>query len=451
MKKTRDTFKYQNFFKKRKILLSVLFISASIIAVMSFYFGAYSFYHKLFPFSKATTTVTQKSEYLYTAYNDIEKKSYNTPGYSKYGSIAFLNDKLIYMQGDGQQIFLFDGENSNFEFKNIKAEKLPIGRDEFIKKHEKIHGTARLKNFFGLRDIMISKFKSFNTTSIFVSSLDYDIDNDCYRISIFRNEFVVADKTKLKKWKKIFSTKQCLTEDTNYQKLFYLSGSGGRIVKYDENNILLSTGNFDGDGFYSSYIYSQDSSNDYGKIIKINLKESTSEIFTTGHRNPQGLFLVDKDYILSTEHGPKGGDEMNLIKQGKNYGWPFATFGTDYGSKSTKTDKTKNSHNGYEKPIFSWGNQFAASQLIVYKSDYLDKWKGNIITSSLAGRRLIRMVFDQERKSIVYTENIPIGKRIRDIVEAPNGKIALLTDQMGVDGFKEVPEIIFLEKKLNNK
>ena len=61
------------------------------------------------------------------------------------------------------------------------------------------------------------------------------------------------------------------------------------------------------------------------------------------------------------------------------------------------------------------------------------------------------MVFDQERKSIVYTENIPIGKRIRDIVEAPNGKIALLTDQMGVDGFKEVPEIIFLEKKLNKK
>ena len=437
------------FNKKKKILLVAILASVSIIAVISFYFGAYSFYHKYFPFNKSTSTVTEKIEYLDTAYNDIEKKSYNTPGYSKYGSIDFLNDKLIYMQGDGQ-IFLFHEKNKNFKFKKITAQKIPINRDEFIKKHEKIHGKSKLRNFFGLRDIMINKFDLVDTTSIFVSSMDYDIDKDCYKMSVFRNEFINVDEIKLTEWKKIFSSKQCLTSDMNYEKQYYLASSGGRIVKYDENNILLSIGNFDGDGYYSSYIHSQDLSNDYGKIIKINLKDSTDEIFSLGHRNPQGLFLLDKDYIFASEHGPKGGDEINLITQGKNYGWPVATYGTDYLKKSSKVDKTNNSHNGYEKPIFSWGNNYGVSQIIVYKSDYFDKWKGNIITSSLVGKTLTRMVFDIERKSILYIENIPIDKRIRDIIEGPNGKIVLLTDQKGgVDGFTEIPEIIFLENKLN--
>ena len=231
---------------------------------------------------------------------------------------------------------------------------------------------------------------------------------------------------------------------------FYLSASGGRIVKYDENNILLTIGNFGGDGYYSSLIHSQNLNNDYGKIIKINLKDFSSEIFSYGHRNPQGLFLIDKENIFSTEHGPDGGDELNFILEGKNYGWPIATFGTDYFKKFSVIDTTNNSHNGYEKPIFSWGNSWAVSELIVYKSNYFDNWKDNIIISSLAAQTLTRMVFNKEKKSIIYFENIPIGKRIRDIIESPNGEIVLLTDQYGgVDGYNDVPEIIFLRKKYN--
>ena len=146
--------------------------------------------------------------YLDTAYYDIEKKNYNTPSYSKYGAIDFLNDKLIYVQGDGQ-IFLFQESNNNFEFKKIESEKIPINREEFIKKYEKDHGKARLTNYFGIRDVMINKFDLFENTSIILSSLDYDIKNDCYKISLLLNEFIDVNKIRLNKWKKIFSSKNC--------------------------------------------------------------------------------------------------------------------------------------------------------------------------------------------------------------------------------------------------
>ena len=434
--------------KKKNKIIFLSTIIGSILIVVSFYSGAYIFYHKIFPFG-ASKIIVEKVSYLDTAYYDIEKKNYNIPSYSKYGAIDFLNDKLIYIQGDGQ-IFLFQENKNNFEFKKIESEKLPINRDEFIKKYEKVHGKARLRNGFGIKDMMINKFDLFENTSIILSSLDYNIKNDCHKISLFLNEFIDVNKIRLNEWKKIFSSKNCLNLNMNHKKQFYLSASGGRIVKYDENNILLSIGNFGGDGYYSSLIHSQNLNNDYGKIIKVNLKDFSSEIFSYGHRNPQGLFLIDKENIFSTEHGPKGGDELNFILKGKNYGWPIATFGTDYFKKFSDVDTTNNSHNGYEKPIFSWGNSWAVSELIVYESNYFDKWKDNIITSSLAAQTLTRMVFNKEKKSIIYFENIPIGKRIRDIIEAPNGEIVLLTDQYeGVDGYNDVPEIIFLTKKSN--
>ena len=440
--------KIKIFLKKKNKIIFLSTIIGLILIVVSFYFGAYTYHHKIFPFG-GSKIIIEKVSYLKTAYNDIERKNYNTPSYSKYGAIDFLNDKLIYIQGDGQ-IFLFQENKNNFEFKKIESEKLPINRDEFIKKYEKVHGKTRLRNGFGIKDMMINKFDLFENTSIILSSLDYNIKNDCYKISLFLNEFIDVNKIRLNKWKKIFSSKNCLNLNMNPKKRFYLSASGGRIVKYDENNILLSIGSFDGDGHYSSLIHSQNLNNDYGKIIKVNLKDFSSEIFSYGHRNPQGLFLVDKDNIFSTEHGPKGGDELNLILKGRNYGWPIATFGTDYFKKFSDVDTTNNSHTGYEKPIFSWGNSWAVSELIVYESNYFDKWKDNIITSSLAAQTLTRMVFNKEKKSIIYFENIPIGKRIRDIIEAPSGEIVLLTDQHGgVDGYNDIPEIIFLRKKLN--
>ena len=106
------------------------------------------------------------------------------------------------------------------------------------------------------------------------------------------------------------------------------------------------------------------------------------------------------------------------------------------------------SHDGFQKPIFSWGPRWGVSNLIVYKSGIIDKrWAGNFFISSLRAKTLTRMVFNKENKSIIYAEDIFINKRIRDIIESPDGRIVLLTDQEGgVDGYNEIPQIIFISK-----
>ena len=201
-----------------------------------------------------------------------------------------------------------------------------------------------------------------------------------------------------------------------------------------------------------------DLENDYGKIIKINIKKKSHEIFSYGHRNPQGLYIDKDNNIFSTEHGPQGGDEINLINKNNNYGWPYATFGTNFNSYNAYAkdsgknkdklkrvwpiDKTKNTHDGFTKPIFSWGNQYGVSNLIVYEKEYFKKWNKNLIISSLAKKQLTRMVYDYKNNAVIYVENIPVDQRVRDIISLDDGHLVLLTDR-GVN-IEEKPEIILI-------
>jgi len=89
----------------------------------------------------------------------------------------------------------------------------------------------------------------------------------------------------------------------------------------------------------------------YGKTILIHLDDGTSEIYSLGHRNPQGLYVTPEGAIWSTEHGPQGGDELNLIVRGANYGWPLVTYGTDYGSAAWPLSHVQGRHDGYQQPI----------------------------------------------------------------------------------------------------
>ena len=150
------------------------------------------------------------------------------------------------------------------------------------------------------------------------------------------------------------------------------------------------------------------------------------EIFSIGHRNPQGIALhPDTGAVWASEHGPRGGDELNVIRVGRNYGWPVITYGVDYdGSRIGDTHAP-----GMEQPITYWTPSIAPSGLAFYTGDRFPRWRGNLFMGALAGRDLYRLVLDGER--VVAQERLltALGQRIRDVRQGPDGLLYVLTDE----------------------
>ena len=193
-----------------------------------------------------------------------------------------------------------------------------------------------------------------------------------------------------------------------------ISIGAGRIAKFNFNGqdgILLTTNDSDNDMPGNK---AQSDNSIFGKIVFINLNSKQSEIFSKGHRNSQGLAVMN-NIILSTEHGPRGGDELNRIYYNKNYGWPIASYGNSYKDKNL-TYKKSHYKNSFEEPLFVFLPSIGISELIFLPNKFDDKWYENILVSSLNGRSIFRIKFESSNfKKVLYNEKIYIGERIRDI------------------------------------
>ena len=127
-----------------------------------------------------------------------------------------------------------------------------------------------------------------------------------------------------------------------------------------------------------------------------------------------------------TEHGPKGGDEINRIVFNKNYGWPIASYGDKYNSTDSFSYKQSHFENGFEEPIYSFIPSIGISEIIKIPNTFSEKWIDNFIISSLFGRSIYRVKFDNNFKKLIYVEKIYIGQRIRDIKYLKNENLILL-------------------------
>jgi glucose/arabinose dehydrogenase len=155
------------------------------------------------------------------------------------------------------------------------------------------------------------------------------------------------------------------------------------------------------------------------------------EIWTYGHRNPQGLAIhpATGDVWLN-EHGPQGGDELNLIRPGRNYGWPVIGYGVNYGSGSPIHESTH--REGMEQPAHYWVPSIATSGLLIYTGHRFPQWRGNIFVGGLAGQQLARLTMDGQK--VVAEETLLEGLgRIRDVRQGPDGYIYLAIDHRGGD------------------
>jgi glucose/arabinose dehydrogenase len=162
------------------------------------------------------------------------------------------------------------------------------------------------------------------------------------------------------------------------------------------------------------------------------------EIYSYGHRNPQGLAVhPETGQLWETEHGPQGGDELNLIQPGMNYGWPIATFGREY-SGDLITNETFRA--GMEPPVTVWVPSIALSGMVFYTGDRLPGWRGDLFVGGLAGFQLHRVVFASggpRGREPLLTE---LKLRIRDVRQGPDGALYVLTDNAKGRMLKLVPK-----------
>ncbi|HVJ25609.1 MAG TPA: PQQ-dependent sugar dehydrogenase [Burkholderiales bacterium] len=152
------------------------------------------------------------------------------------------------------------------------------------------------------------------------------------------------------------------------------------------------------------------------------------ERFTLGNRNMQGAALHPQTGVLWThEHGPQGGDEVNVMRAGVNYGWPVITYGANYGSGSKIGEGTRKE--GMQQPVHYWVPSIAPSGMAFYTGDKFPRWKGDLFVGALRDQMIVRLRLDGEK--VVHEERMLSGAlgRIRDVRAAPDGFLYLLTDE----------------------
>jgi glucose/arabinose dehydrogenase len=212
---------------------------------------------------------------------------------------------------------------------------------------------------------------------------------------------------------------------------------GSRIVFDRNGNLFVSTGERSGKDIR---VQAQYLTSSLGKILHLTpngkpvpggpfaaTTNALPEIYSYGHRNPDGLAIHPQTGDLwEAEFGPRGGDELNLIKPGKNYGWPVITYGTEY--SGAKVGDGIQQKPGMEQPVYYWNPVISPGCIAFYNSNHIPEWKGNLFVGALSGSHIIRLILKNNK--IIGEERLleDKGERFRDLAEGKDGALYAVTD-----------------------
>ncbi|WP_159636410.1 PQQ-dependent sugar dehydrogenase [Sphingobacterium composti Ten et al. 2007 non Yoo et al. 2007] len=213
---------------------------------------------------------------------------------------------------------------------------------------------------------------------------------------------------------------------------------GGRMVFDKSGNLLVTIGERSDQ---VTRVLAQDLKSSLGKIIRITKegkpasnnpfvsnKNALPEIYSYGHRNPQGIaFHPTNGTLWAAEFGPRGGDELNLIQAGKNYGWPIITYGIEYSGKQIG-EPTIQAKKGMEQPIYYWDPVLSPSGMTFYSGKGISEWKNNLFIAGLSSTHIARLVISNNK--VVGEERLLSreAERFRDVIEGKNGELYTITD-----------------------
>jgi len=273
----------------------------------------------------------------------------------------------------------------------------------------------------GILDIATHPNFTFNKLIYFTATVG---SSEAFSTALFQAKF---ESNQLQAVKKLFQADIKNNMDRHF---------GSRIV-FDKDGFVFVSFGERGDSNSA-----QDLSNHNGTIIRLtdtgevpqdnpfvsNLS-AKPEIWSYGHRNVQGLALHPiTGELWSHEHGPKGGDEINIIKKGANYGWPLATFGVDYDGSIISTDTTIA---GAEDPVYYWVPSIAPCGMNFYYSDIIPQWKGSLFLGALAGTHLNRITIENQK--VLDEERLFLGMaRFRQVIQGPDGYLYFITENPGL-------------------
>jgi len=341
------------------------------------------------------------------------------------------------MVTDSLDVFIIDREGGllfldleSFEMLETDVPQLSMGLE-----------TLRESDLMDRSDFMLRHFRvsgahieraSENQHTLFVYHQFYD--GRCFTSKLSRIKLKKAENriTSESEWEVVYTTDPCLQpipeglyEDERWAFAGHMSG--GRILRYDENHLMLTIGDYHFDGFKVETV-SMDPENPYGKFILVNEDTGEWSIYAKGSRNAQGLYRDKDGVIWSTEHGPQGGDELNIVERGKNYGWPVESLGINYQNRSWGESERQGRHDKYDAPIYAWANSLGVSDLVRIENEKFSLWAGDLIVTSLRVGTIRRLRPDSTNSRIIYDERIDIGHRIRNINVLADGSILLRTD-----------------------
>lgn len=349
-------------------------------------------------------------------------------GFSGHGGGIATSGNMLYIVTNKGSVQTFDLDNYSVVENTIPD--VPMNFSGLIQSGHPYKNGFRIL-WFRVNGVYSESIDS-DTHLLFVSHNAYDGADDCITHNISRIKVDLEHPDSQNNvWETIFTAVPCIDpEPDKYVAETLYSGhiSGGAITNFDEDHLLVSVGDYNRHGIKEVEEYAMDPSNPYGKFILVDKNSGEWSVFAMGSRNAPALYIDENSTIWSVENGPQGGDELNIITKGENYGWPKVSYGIWYDPTLKLSGEYKEgTHPEYKQPVKSWVPSVAPSSIIKIEGEKFYLWKGDLLVGTMRDQSLYRLRPDRDGH-IVYSERINLGHRIRDMVTLPDDKIALVTD-----------------------
>ncbi len=266
---------------------------------------------------------------------------------------------------------------------------------------------------------LIASYTEYHPEEACVTNTLARLDFPAGATSIDEIEAAAAD------WRVLFRTRPCLELKMRH---LALEGhmAGGRLAFRAPSTVYLTSGDFHMDGMRSEGLgIAQDPAMEYGKVLAVDIRTGAHRMVSYGHRNAQGIAFARDGGLYVVEHGPRGGDELNRIREGANYGWPKESYGTTYQGGRLPEAETYGRHDTFEPPVFSWVPSVATASMTV-ADGFHESWDGDLIIGSLGERSLHRVRLQDGQP--VYAEPIRVGTRVRDVHQHTDGRLVIWSD-----------------------